>query len=108
MKEIFLQSNNGCFSNDVENKLNVNFSTKVRLLPNNDISKEFSLNEQYNKERDECERFRIILGINPICSNVLFNPKSEIVINEGSSATTVICDCANGSILKNKYGETKL
>ena len=103
MKEIFLQSNNGCFSNDVENKLNVNFSTKVRLLPNNDISKEFSLNEQYNKERDECERFRIILGINPICSNVLFNPKTEIVINEGSSATTVICDCASGSILKNKY-----
>ena len=96
MNNIFLQSNNGCFSNDVENKLNVKFSTKVRLLPNEDLTKEFSLSEQYNRERDECERFRLIVTINPICSNVLFNPKTEIIIDEGSENVKVLCDC-NGS-----------
>lgn len=93
MHKIFLQKNNSCFSNNVENKLNVDFSTKIRLLPNNDLSKEFSLNTQYNKERDNCDRFRLIIGINPICSNILFNSKTEIIIDEGSFNPSIVCDC---------------
>lgn len=81
---IYLEKNRSSFSNNVEGVVNTTLSTKNRLLPNNDVSDVFSLLEQYNKERDECRKFRLIFNINPICSNVLFNTKTEIVINEGS------------------------
>jgi hypothetical protein len=95
--EIFNNKNRSVFSNEVENSLNIDFSTKVRLLPNENLSQNFSLNEQYNKERDNCNNFRLIVSINPVCSNVLFNAKTEIIINEGSSEVKVICDCKDGS-----------
>jgi hypothetical protein len=104
MREVFLKSNDSCFSNNVESNLNVNLSTKVRLLPNENLSELFSLNDQYNKERDECNKFRLILGINPICSNVLYNAKTEVVIDEGSSNVNVIVDdnkiSSDNSIIK--------
>lgn len=109
MREVFLQSNNGEFSNDVESRVDFNLSTEVRLLPNENLVKDFSLSNQYNKERDECERFRLILGINPICSNVLYNAKTEIVINEGSSDSVVLCDCIDGgSINKQEFANNAI
>ena len=95
--EIIKNNKTNVFANDVESSLNIDLSTKVRLLPNEDISRTLSLNEQYNKERDNCDLFRLILAINPICSNVLYNTKTEIVINEGSDDVKVICDCVEGS-----------
>ena len=89
-EKIFLESNRSEFSNDVENAINLAFSTKTRLLPNDSISDEFSLYKQYNKERDECNKVRLILNVNPVCSNVLFNARTEIVIDEGSSACTLL------------------
>lgn len=89
-KKIFLESNRSEFSNNVENALDVAFSTNVRLLPNNSISDEFSLFQQYNRERDNCNRFRLILNVNPVCSNILFNARTEIVLDEGSSGCTLL------------------
>lgn len=100
--KIFLERNRSEFSNDVENAINVALSTKTRLLPNDNVSDNFSLFEQYNKERDECNKFRLVLSVNPICSNVLFNAKTEIVINEGSSACTSLYD-GNVSLDKSTY-----
>ena len=100
--KIFLERNRSEFSNDVENAINVALSTKTRLLPNDNVSDNFSLFEQYNKERDECNKFRLILSVNPICSNVLFNAKTEIVINEGSSACTSLYD-GDFSLNKSDY-----
>lgn len=101
-QNIFLERNRSEFSNDVENAINVALSTKTRLLPNDNVSDNFSLFEQYNKERDECNKFRLVLSVNPICSNVLFNAKTEIVINEGSSACTSLYD-GNVSLNKSEY-----
>lgn len=101
--KIFLERNRSEFSNDVENAINVALSTKTRLLPNDNVSDNFSLFEQYNKERDECNKFRLVLSVNPICSNVLFNAKTEIVINEGSSACTSLYDRDDVSLKKSKY-----
>jgi hypothetical protein len=85
--KVYLNKNKSCFSNNVEGVVNATLSTKNRLLPNNDITTTFSILEQYNKERDECRKFRLIFNINPVCSNVLFNNKTEIVVNEGSDNT---------------------
>ena len=91
-ERIFLEEHRGEFSNNVENAINVALSTKTRLVPNEDMISDFSLFKQYNRERDECGNYRLILTINPICSNILFNAKTEVVINEGSSACTTIRD----------------
>ena len=91
-RKIFLEENRSKFANNVESNINVDLSTKIRMLPNDNIDEDFSLYEQYNKERDECTKYRLIFAINPICSNVLFNMKSEIVANEGSDDCKVLWD----------------
>ena len=75
-QQFFLERNRSEFSNDVERTINVGLSTKTRLLPNDNVSDEFSLFEQYNRERDECCNFRLVMTVNPVCSNVLFNKKN--------------------------------
>ena len=89
-QKLFLERNRSVFSNDVERTINVGLSTKTRLLPNDNVSDNFSLFEQYNRERDECNKIRLILNVNPVCSNVLYNARTEIVLNEGSSACTLL------------------
>lgn len=88
---IFLEKNRSVLSNNIENSLNIDFTSKNRLLPDESLVDNFSLYEQYNRERDECNRYRFIFDVNSLCSNVLFNVKSEIVVNEGSD----YCRCLN-------------
>lgn len=91
-QRILLKEYESEFSNNLESSINIGLSNKTRLLPNDNLSDEFSLFEQYNKERDECNRFRILLTVNPVCSNVLFNMKSEIMVNEGGDDCAVLTE----------------
>ena len=100
-QKLFLERNRSEFSNDVERTINIGLSTKTRLLPNDNISDNFSLFEQYNRERDECNKIRLILNVNPVCSNVLYNARTEIVLNEGSPACTLLI--GNKSLDKATY-----
>lgn len=45
--------------------------------------------EQYMKERGECTKHRLILTLTPYCSNVLFNPLTEIVFHEGDEDNAI-------------------
>lgn len=94
--KLYLEKNRSSYSNNKEGVINFTLSNKTRQLSNNDVSTTFSLFEQYNKERDECERFRLIVNINPICSNILFNTKTEIVRKEGSSSASCLFDKTSG------------
>lgn len=107
-KQLFLEENRSEFSNNVENAMNIALSTKTRLLPNNSVTDDFSLFEQYNKERDECNKYRLILTINPICSNILFNKKTEIVLNEGSDECFAIRDAEEKKYDKDTYAKKAL
>lgn len=89
--EILLEKNRSVSSKNKENNINVELFSKEKLLPNESLVDNFSYFEQYNKERDECENFRLIFNVNPVCSNVLFNIRTEVVINEGSDE----CECLN-------------
>ena len=89
-REIFLEKNKSKVSVNKESELSVSLSAKTRLLPNGDISERLSLIKLYNDEKDACKRYRMIFTINPICTNVLFNSRSEIIRREGSSACTVL------------------
>lgn len=107
-KNFFLEKNRSEFSNNVESAMNIALSTKTRLLPNNSLKDDFSLFEQYNKERDECDKFRLILTVNPVCSNVLFNTKTEVVIDEGSDNCIAIRDDGGKVYKKNDLAKNAL
>lgn len=83
-RQVFLERNRSVKSVNTESFTNVGLSAKTRLLPYNDIADTISLYQVYNDERDVCERFRLIFTINPICTNVLFNARTEAVRYEGS------------------------
>lgn len=107
-EKIFLEQNRSINSNNTDSNVDIGLSAKMRHSQNDNVSKTLSLFEQYNKERDECDKYRLILTVNPICSNVLYNVKSEIVVNEGSSACTMIYDGDGGSLPKNTYARNAI
>ena len=89
-RQIFLEKNRSRFSVNVPNKMSIDLDTKSTLLQNDGINGNFSLFDQYNAERDACNRFRMIFVVNPVCSNVLFNMQTEIIQNEGSDNPVVL------------------
>lgn len=61
-----------------ENFLDVQLNSTSKKLHHNDIKAKIDQYEQFNKERAESSKYRVILTINPYCSNVLFNPLTEV------------------------------
>ena len=102
--KILLDENRSVSSNNKENAIETDFVTKVKLLPDDSLSDTLSLIDQYNYERDNCNLYRLIFTINPVCSNVLFNNKTEVVVNEGSNYCEVIRD-PNMYLSKNLYSQ---
>lgn len=51
--------------------------------------------EQFLAERDACDKHRLIVTIMPFCTNILFNPITEIVKDEGSDSPDVRTDKSN-------------
>lgn len=90
MRKVFLERNRSVNSVDRPMHLGVDLSSNARLLPYNSTNDILNLNDLYNTERDNCDKYRVILTVNPICSNVLFNTRTEVVRYEGSSACTLI------------------
>jgi len=64
---------------DKENFLDVRIQNTSKEFHFNDVKKTIDQYELFQQEREKCNRYRLILTINPFCSNVLFNPFTEIV-----------------------------
>ena len=62
-----------------DNFLGVELKSTFKKLHYNDIKTTVDQYERFMVERGECENYRVILTINPYCTNVLFNPLTEIV-----------------------------
>ena len=76
-------------------------TSKMFMIPN--IVGEVDSYEVFQKERDKCHNYRLILTINPFCTNVLFNTLTEIVKDEGSENVEVVTD-EEGVVAKNTVG----
>ena len=87
---VFLDKYRGKESTNTSEGLSVSLSGNRKLLPDNDTSNVLGLNDQYNKERENCTIIRLTCQVNPVCSNVLFNRVTEIVRDEGSSGVSVV------------------
>ena len=55
----------------------ISLENESRLLPFNDITRIINENEQFNKERQESKKYRIVATINGLFSNPLFNVSGE-------------------------------
>lgn len=70
-----------------------------------DIKSTVDQREIFEKERKSCDKYRLILTINPYCTNVLFNPLTEIIKDEGSDNPIVLTDNAVINVSGNVYGK---
>ena len=98
--KIFLQSHLSKKSSNTSNGVNVQFKGRRKLLPTNDVSEIVSQYDQYLLERESCNKIRLTCQVNPICTNVLFNPITEIVRYEGSNNVELL-NYLDGTVLKN-------
>lgn len=89
-RKIYLNKNKSVNSVNEQNFVGIDLSTKSKLLPYNDVSDILNLNDLYIKERNNCRKYRLILTVNPICTNVLYNYRTEVVRKEGSPDVTFI------------------
>lgn len=81
--KILLEKNRSIDSDNITEKISVNLENKTKMLNNDKLVDNMSLYTLYNTERDSCQKYRLIFTVNPICSNILFNMKSEILYKEG-------------------------
>lgn len=72
--------------NSINNKeiIGVNLKRTSKLFPDLNVVGEVDAYEVFQLEKANCNNYRLILTINPFCTNVLFNDLTEITRNEGS------------------------
>ena len=88
-QKILLSSSKNKKEVNENESLSIAFSGNRKLLPEDAISYALNSYEVYLDERSKSNKFRISIDINPYYTNVLFNPFTEIVKNEGTP--DVIC-----------------
>ena len=85
-------------------QVEVNLKQTTKSLPFPNVSTTISQRNVYEEERQAGNKFRLILTVVPYCSNVLFNPLTEIIKDEGSDKPIVVTDNNNDQTIKEAYG----
>lgn len=78
-EQFILSGNLSKSSKNEKMALNTVISGNKKLLPEDGITSTIDLYEKYLEERRNSNKFRLSININPFCTNVLFNPFTEIV-----------------------------
>jgi len=65
---------------------NVNLRGNRKILPEDDVISTINANDVYENEKSKSNIFRLVISINPFCSNILFNPFTEVIYKEGSTS----------------------
>ena len=78
--------------------LNLNLSGNKRVLPETSIDTTVDAYDVYLNERSNSNKFRLTVSINPYCSNVLFNPFTEIVKYYKSGDVEMVYELPHSSI----------
>lgn len=86
------------------NIVTVGLNSTSKKLPPSSIIGEIDSYEVFENERNKSNNYRLILTINPYCTNILFNPLTEIVKNEGSVNVKTVRDNTKADTVDNAYG----
>lgn len=107
--KIRLNKTNSVNSVNKDNMVDVEFQqTTNPYMFTTDIKDTIDQYEVFEAERSNCTNYRLITTIKPFCSNVLFNPITEIVYKEGSDDCVLATDNGTTEIKEGKdkiYGE---
>ena len=90
MKQILLNNAKNHNSVNVVNSEYIGFTTNQRSFSPQMIESSIDFYELYLKERNECKNYKMIFTLHPYMSNVLFNPFTEIVYNEGGVESGIV------------------
>lgn len=83
-ERIRLNSTDSVNSVNKENFIDVEIKQHTKVFPFSNIIDTIDQRQQFETERENCTKYRLILTVKPYCSNILFNTVTEIVQNEGS------------------------
>lgn len=86
-ERIRLNSTDSVNSVNKENFLDVEIKQHTKVFPFGNVIDTIDQRQQFETERENCTTYRLILTVQPYCSNILFNTVTEIVQNEGSDET---------------------
>ncbi len=86
-ERVRLNSTDSVNSVNKENFIDVEIKQHTKLFPFSNIIDTIDQRQQFETERENCTKYRLILTVKPYCSNILFNTVTEIVQNEGSDET---------------------
>lgn len=84
--------------------VDVQLKQTTKALPFPNVSTTLSQRSVYEEERQAANKYRLILTVVPYCSNVLFNPLTEIIKDEGSDDVQVVTDASNAKTISGCYG----
>lgn len=79
-------------STPVNNSIHIDLQQKAKIIPKTKFSDTIDLYDLFLKEREACDNYRLIVTINPVLTNVLFNMNTEIVYKEGATDSSMIDD----------------
>ena len=103
MEKIKTNKTNSVNSVNKDSFVSVNINHTTKPFHFMDIKDTVDQYEVFKKEKDGCNKYRLIVTINPFCTNVLFNTLTEIIRNEGSVDTQeVLSDDKPLSLTKEK------
>ena len=103
-KVILIESLNKSSKNE-NMSLNTALSGNKKLLPEDGIDSIINIYDEYVKERTNSNKFRLIIDISPFCSNVLFNPFTEIVKYDKDKITLLNYFLGQGLNVENTIGK---
>lgn len=105
--QIPLNKNTSKEHTNVSNTVYVDLSNTNGVLPSGLYNKSVDSYGVYLKERKESDKIRLIVQINSYASNVLFNPITEVVKNEGSDEVECLNFISNnGKHINGTVGHT--
>lgn len=88
--KVLLNKSKGKYSRNEEGTMNIVLSSNTRITPYSSMDNIVDVNDIYINERNNSNSYRLVLTINPMCTNVLYNMRTEIIKNEGSINPTVL------------------
>lgn len=106
MAKITLKKTESVSSVNKDGSLAVNLKQSTKPIHFLDIKSTVNQMEVFETERENCNKYRLILNIKPFCTNVLFNPLTEIIKGEGSDNPIIATDNTTLNISGNIYGKS--
>lgn len=103
-ERIRLASTDSVNSVNKKSLIDVEMQQHTKMFTFQSITNTIDQRELFEKEREESTKYRLILTINPYCTNVLFNALTEIVQNEGTDNPSKLNIASSEGIINAQTG----